>query len=147
MLTVADLVGHPGLGLDLVAGRAGAQRPIRWLTFTEEVDLTPWLRGGELLITTGLALKDANLHGELIDYALRIFDGCGRGSLANGHFGACGIEHTDRLVRELSSRDVAMRQPHRVFNGLVQKTFLALAGIAVAVLLLVMTSSGVLPHG
>ena len=38
--------------------RAGAQRPIRWLTFTEEADPTPWLRGGELLVTTGLALKD-----------------------------------------------------------------------------------------
>ena len=58
-----------------------------------------------------LPLKDTNLHGELIDYALRVFDGCGRSSLANGHFGTCGIEHTDRLVRELSSRDVAMRQP------------------------------------
>jgi PucR family transcriptional regulator, purine catabolism regulatory protein len=58
VLTVADLVDHPGLGLELVAGVAGAQQPIRWLTFTEEPDPTPWLRGGELLITTGLALKD-----------------------------------------------------------------------------------------
>src|SRR5437764_4660846 len=44
------------MGLDLVAGREGAGAPIRWVHATELPDPTPWLSGGELLLTTGMQL-------------------------------------------------------------------------------------------
>ena len=47
----------PGLGLSVVAGRGGLDRPIRWAHTSELSDPTRWLSGGELLLTTGLGLK------------------------------------------------------------------------------------------
>ncbi|HZL54677.1 MAG TPA: PucR family transcriptional regulator [Solirubrobacteraceae bacterium] len=57
MLTVEDLVG--ALELELVAGQRGAGAPIRWVHVSELVDPTPWLSGGELLLSTGMQLLDA----------------------------------------------------------------------------------------
>jgi PucR family transcriptional regulator, purine catabolism regulatory protein len=65
MLTVADLVGE--LGLALASGERSAGRGVRWVHSTELLDPTPWLRGGELLLTTGLQLSGAKLQRELID--------------------------------------------------------------------------------
>lgn len=56
MLTVADIVSLPELSLRLVAGETGAGREVRWLHVSELRDPTPWLEGGELLLTTGLAV-------------------------------------------------------------------------------------------
>ena len=56
-LTVEDLLALPGLGLSVVAGRGGLDRPIRWAHTSELTDPTRWLSGGELLLTTGLGLK------------------------------------------------------------------------------------------
>jgi len=52
-LTVRDILGVPGLALRLVAGQASVDRPIRWVHASELEDPTPWLKGGELLLTTG----------------------------------------------------------------------------------------------
>jgi PucR family transcriptional regulator, purine catabolism regulatory protein len=60
MLTVRDIASLPGLGLELAAGAAGAGNPIRWVHVSELADPTPWLEGGELLITTGLGIGDAS---------------------------------------------------------------------------------------
>jgi purine catabolism regulator len=57
MLTVKTLVADAGL--ELAAGRQGAEAPIRWVHITELADPTPWLSGGELLLTTGMQLKNA----------------------------------------------------------------------------------------
>jgi purine catabolism regulator len=57
-LTVAELVALPQLGLSLLAGSAGAGAAIRWGHASELLDPTSWLRGGELLLTTGMALPD-----------------------------------------------------------------------------------------
>jgi purine catabolism regulatory family protein/PucR-like helix-turn-helix protein/diguanylate cyclase with GGDEF domain len=65
MLTVADLVGE--LGLTLASGERSAGRGVRWVHSTELLDPTPWLRGGELLLTTGLQLSGAKVQRELID--------------------------------------------------------------------------------
>ncbi|MEX0743382.1 MAG: PucR family transcriptional regulator ligand-binding domain-containing protein, partial [Actinomycetota bacterium] len=43
----------PGLALRFVAGEESANRPIRWVHISELEDPTPWLKGGELLLTTG----------------------------------------------------------------------------------------------
>ena len=55
-ITVRDLLELPGLGVNLVAGEAGLDNPIRWAHISELQDPTPWLKGGELLLTTGMGL-------------------------------------------------------------------------------------------
>jgi purine catabolism regulator len=64
-LTVAGLVSE--LGLELVSGAEQARAPVRWVHSTELPDPTPWLRGGELLLTTGVQLEGAKAQRELID--------------------------------------------------------------------------------
>src|SRR4051795_7168586 len=55
MLTVRGLAGE--MGLELLAGEGGADAPVRWVHISELLDPTPWLSGGELLLTTGLQLE------------------------------------------------------------------------------------------
>ena len=57
MLTVSDIVGIEALKITLRGGRCGVGRPVRWVHISELEDPTPWLRGGELLLTTGLPLR------------------------------------------------------------------------------------------
>jgi PucR family transcriptional regulator, purine catabolism regulatory protein len=64
-LTVESLIAE--LGLKLVSGEEAAQRNVRWVHSTELADPTPWLKGGELLLTTGLALGGPKAQRELID--------------------------------------------------------------------------------
>src|SRR3954447_22559789 len=64
MLTLGDLVSE--LDLRLVAGTAGAEKPVRWVHISELIDPTPWLSGGELLLTTGLALNSPKRQREYI---------------------------------------------------------------------------------
>ncbi len=54
MLTVGGLVEDCGLALS--AGESGAQHSVRWVHISEHEDPTPWLSGGELLLTTGYNL-------------------------------------------------------------------------------------------
>ena len=42
--------------LKLLAGEEHADRPIRWVHASELEDPTPWLKGGELLLTTGMGV-------------------------------------------------------------------------------------------
>ncbi|MFC8845277.1 MULTISPECIES: PucR family transcriptional regulator [unclassified Micromonospora] len=56
----------------LVAGEAGLDRPVRWVHVAEVPDIASLLRGGELVLTTGIGLPgdDAGLRafiGELAD--------------------------------------------------------------------------------
>jgi PucR family transcriptional regulator, purine catabolism regulatory protein len=55
--TVADLLGIDELHLGLVAGKQGLDRPIRWAHVSELEDPTRFLRGGEVLLTTGLGMR------------------------------------------------------------------------------------------
>ena len=55
--TVADLLAIDELRLGLVAGKGGLDRPIRWAHVSELVDPTRFLRGGEVLLTTGLGMR------------------------------------------------------------------------------------------
>jgi PucR family transcriptional regulator, purine catabolism regulatory protein len=54
VLTVRDLVSD--CGLELMAGEAGGAEPLRWVHISEHEDPTPWLSGGEVLLTTGYQL-------------------------------------------------------------------------------------------
>lgn len=56
MLSVADIVAIDALRITVRGGAAGCERPVRWVHISELDDPTPWLRGGELLLTTGLPL-------------------------------------------------------------------------------------------
>ena len=55
-IVVRELLDLPGLGLTVAAGEAGLDHPIRWVHTSELVDPTPWLSGGELLLTTGIGV-------------------------------------------------------------------------------------------
>ena len=54
MLTVGDLLRD--LDVRLLAGERGLHLPVRWVHISELLDPTPWLSGGELLLTTGMQL-------------------------------------------------------------------------------------------
>jgi PucR family transcriptional regulator, purine catabolism regulatory protein len=55
--TVGDLLAIDELRLELVAGAKGLDRPIRWAHVSELKDPTRFLRGGEVLLTTGLGMR------------------------------------------------------------------------------------------
>ncbi len=55
-LTMRDLVAMPHLGLTLVAGASGLDRPVRWAHVCELEDPAPWLEGWELVMTTGMGV-------------------------------------------------------------------------------------------
>ncbi len=57
MLTVQSLLDE--LDLELVAGADAAEAPVRWVHISELEDPTPWLSGGELMLSTGIPLGSA----------------------------------------------------------------------------------------
>ena len=58
--TIRTVLDIPALDLVLRAGRAAIDAPLRWVTVSELEDPTPYLDGGELLLTTGLRLGDGD---------------------------------------------------------------------------------------
>jgi purine catabolism regulator len=56
MLTVRELIGE--VGLELAAGEAGGDAPVRWVHITELTDPASFLKGGELVLTTGMPLPE-----------------------------------------------------------------------------------------
>ena len=64
MLTVRGLVSE--MGLELTTGDAGADAPVRWVHISELPDPTPWLSGGELLLTTGIQLDSEKRQREFV---------------------------------------------------------------------------------
>ena len=58
-LTIRDLVSTPELGLRLLAHGPAVDRAITWVHVSELRDPTPFLSGGELLLTTGLTFDAA----------------------------------------------------------------------------------------
>ncbi len=69
MLPLRDLLRE--LELEVVAGEAGLDRAVRWVHISELADPTPWLSGGELLLTTGLGLDDERAYiGRLVEHGL-----------------------------------------------------------------------------
>jgi purine catabolism regulator len=53
MLTIRELLRDLDIGI--LAGEANLDAPVRWVHISELADPTPWLSGGELLLTTGLS--------------------------------------------------------------------------------------------
>ncbi|HEY4095944.1 MAG TPA: PucR family transcriptional regulator ligand-binding domain-containing protein, partial [Baekduia sp.] len=64
MLTVRELLRDLDIGV--LAGEANLDAPVRWVHISELADPTPWLSGGELLLTTGLAIPTPEDQREYI---------------------------------------------------------------------------------
>src|SRR5688572_9518177 len=58
MLSVHDILELADLDLTVAAGHNGLDRAVRWLHVSELADPTPFLEGGEFLLTTGLAVGE-----------------------------------------------------------------------------------------
>ena len=65
MLTVGSLVAE--CGLELAAGEPAAGNRVRWVHISEHEDPTPWLSGGELLLTTGYNLADTERQRRYVE--------------------------------------------------------------------------------
>ena len=91
-VTVASLVGTASLELALHTRTAAVDRPVSWVHVSELADPTPFLEGGELLLTTGLALPSDD--GGTRDYVRRL---AGAGVVALGL--GTGLSHA--VVPEL----------------------------------------------
>ena len=64
MLTVRELL--KGLDVRLLTGEAAIDLPVRWVHISELQDPTPWLSGGELLLTTGMQLGSDQQQREFV---------------------------------------------------------------------------------
>ena len=67
---------------------------------------------GVISIDSLFAGEDALLHFEVVQTALQIFDGGRNGVLAEGEFGAGGVEDTDGFIGELTAGHIAVRKPN-----------------------------------
>ncbi|MEV5745934.1 PucR family transcriptional regulator [Microbispora rosea] len=56
------------LHLEVLAGRDALDRPVRWVAVSELEDPTPFLEGGELVLTTGMRLSG----GDAVPYVSRL---------------------------------------------------------------------------
>ena len=113
MLTVRGLVAD--MGLELAVGGDGADAPVRWVHISELPDPTPWLSGGELLLTTGIQLESDARQREFV----RLLSGC---HLAGLGFGT-GFNH-DELPPALVEEAAAVGFP--VFEVPYELPFIAL---------------------
>jgi purine catabolism regulator len=118
MLTVRGLVEE--MGLELATGEDGADVPVRWVHISELPDPTPWLSGGELLLTTGIQLGSEERQREFV----RLLSGH---HLAGLGFGT-GFDHDglpDALVDEAGRLDFPVFEvPYALpFIALTEKAF------------------------
>ncbi|HZA90445.1 MAG TPA: PucR family transcriptional regulator ligand-binding domain-containing protein [Solirubrobacterales bacterium] len=113
MLTVESLLGE--LDLELAAGKDSADRPIRWVHISEIDDPTPWLAGGELLLTTGIQLGTAQSQRGFI----RLLAGHGLAGLGLG----TGFSHK-RLPKALVSEANKLEFP--LFEVSYEMPFIAI---------------------
>jgi purine catabolism regulator len=64
MLTLAELLRDHDVRL--LAGEGAIELPVRWVHISELTDPTPWLSGGELLLTTGMQLDTPQRQREFV---------------------------------------------------------------------------------
>lgn len=72
IITIRELLSIPYLQTKIIAGTAGLEREITWAHVCELPDPTPWVTGGELIMTTGLAIPRIAQEQEL--YLQRLLD-------------------------------------------------------------------------
>jgi SAM-dependent methyltransferase len=59
VLRVSDLIHWGEPRVDLVGAAVGLDRTVRWGLPTDLLDPSPYLRGGELVLTSGISMRDA----------------------------------------------------------------------------------------
>lgn len=129
MLTVRELLRDLEVGV--LAGEANLDAPVRWVHISELADPTPWLSGGELLLTTGLSLATPE---EQRAYIARLADH----GLAGLGFGA-GFGHDkvpEALVEAAAERDFPLIEiPYDTpFIAITEKAFARLVNEQYALL-------------
>src|SRR6202046_1626083 len=117
MLSVRELLN--GLDVRLLTGEAAIDLPVRWVHISELLDPTPWLSGGELLLTTGMQLETPDQARE---YVARLADH----HLAGLGFGT-GFKHAS--VPE-ALREVAAEREFPVFEVPYEVPFIAITEAA-----------------
>ena len=65
MLTVRGLLAD--LDVRLLCGEPAIDVPVRWVHISELTDPTPWLSGGELLLTTGMQLNTPQRQSQFVE--------------------------------------------------------------------------------
>jgi purine catabolism regulator len=72
VITVAELIAEPQLGLSLIAGSEGGGNSITWAHTSDLPRLWEWVTGGELMMTNGLSIPpDAAGQVELAESLVR----------------------------------------------------------------------------
>ena len=118
MLTVQSLLDE--LDLELAAGGKAVASPVRWVHISELEDPTPWLSGGELMLTTGIPLDSAAKQRSFVRIlADRNLAGLGFGT---------GFSHAElpkALVEEAEKRDFPLFEvPYSTpFIAITEKAF------------------------
>ncbi len=118
MLTVQSLLED--LGLSFAAGDSAGRSPVRWVHISELEDPTPFLSGGELMLTTGIPLGDAAAQRRYVRLLARH-------NLAGLGFGT-GFDHAElppALVDEATKQEFPLFEiPFAVpFIALTEKAF------------------------
>ena len=129
MLTLADLLDELDLTAAVDGGAAG--RRIRWIHISELEDPTPFLSGGELLLTTGINLTTAERQREFV----RLLAGKDAAGLGFG----TGFDHGElpgELVEAASANGLPLFEvPYEMpFIALTEKAFTKLVNEQFSVL-------------
>jgi purine catabolism regulator len=129
MLTVSELLSD--LDVRLLTAESATDVPVRWVHISEIEDPTPWLSGGELLLTTGMQLDTEQCQREFVT---RLADH----HLAGLGFGT-GFAHAEvppALLRAAADRDFPVFEvPYDVpFIAVTEAAFTQLVNEQYAVL-------------
>ncbi len=65
-VTVRSLLEIPNTGLSLLSGATGLDTEVRWVHVSDVRDPTPWLQGGEFVLTTAVRLVSIELMVEFV---------------------------------------------------------------------------------
>ena len=117
MITVGALIEFEELQIRAIAGRGGLGNQIRWAHVSELDDITPWLQGGELIMTAGIGVPRA--AAAQVTYLRRLHES-----------GAAGLAVGDRMYAPPIARTaLAFADKHDLPLLLVEREvpFIALA--------------------
>lgn len=101
-VTVRSLLEIPQTGLELLAGASGLDSEVRWVHVSDVRDPTPWLQGGEFVLTTAVRLGSP---ASMVEFVERLHEhgiagigfGTGEESWMHAEVPPAMLEVADRL--------------------------------------------------